>query len=291
MELVLNDQSLDGQFETYEQFEEYYVNCLKSLFEVIAKKKMPVYKVTEIFQRKLVGTMTLYDLFRVQYNNAVAASLKRWIMQVMDNPYLDGEETKTIENVEYSYPAQIEKPNCFTEAIERKCPIISFRHENYKEKRFECSRNGTPVVLDNVKEDRDLLELYLEEQAEDFRYVAEKYPFVHRVALAEKNGRCWAERDLKENNLTSEDILKIFRNIPKLIEDKINGRKTHWWDQIEGQLYEYRISVSSGREFRLFFLWEERIIFLSGFIKKASATPTAEKERAKRILREIGHSF
>ena len=69
--------------------------------------------------------------------------------------------------------------------------------------------------------------------------------------------------------------------------DKSQGLKSHWWDSVEADICEYRISISSNREFRLFFLWKKELIFLNGFIKKTETTPAAEKRKAREIASRL----
>ena len=92
-----------------------------------------------------------------------------------------------------------------------------------------------------------------------------------------------------KNGLTYEDKRKILQNISNLIEDKASGRKTHWWSSVEGEISEYRVSVSDNREFRLFFLWKDNIEFLNGFIKKTEETPEGEKKKAWEIVKKLGN--
>lgn len=286
MELVLNDQSMDGQFETFEQFEDCFVERLNPLFEVIADKNIPLYKVPEMLQKPLIGEWSLNDILRMTCNNAVASLMRKWIIQMMDNPYLYDGEIMTSEETEYDYPVELEEPNCFTEAIERYCPLLSFPHEKYTSDIFECRKNGRSVSVHNVKEIKGLLNVYLTENISDMKYVLEKYPYEHNVKMAEYDKKCWAEDAICECGLSEEDILKVYKNIPQLIEDKSNGRKSHWWDHIEGDINEYRVTVSDNREFRLLFLWKEKLIFLNGFIKKTRTTPENEKQRAREIIKK-----
>lgn len=56
--------------------------------------------------------------------------------------------------------------------------------------------------------------------------------------------------------------------MPRLIMDKMSGIESHFYDRIDGDLNEYRLTISGNREFRLFFLWKDKIIFLNGGVKK-----------------------
>lgn len=285
MDLVLNDCSIVGQFKNYEEFEEYFISVLNAVFEVIDEKKMTLYKMSSLLNCRIIGDFTLAQVLAAISNSAVAAVLRRRIIHIMSNPYLDN-ESKTVPGIAYEYPGKTEEPNCFTEAIERRLPLLSFPEQKYSDSFFACRRNGEQFNIHNIKDVKDLLDVYLTEENKDIIYILRKYPFPKKVNFAELNGRCYAEKALLENELSYEDFHKIVKQIPDLIDDKLHGRKTHRWDSIEGKINEYRVTVSGSREFRLFFLWEEEIVFLNGFIKKTPATPKAEKQKAKDIVKE-----
>lgn len=282
MEIILNDLSLDGQFRNFEEFEVYFENILKNILKIIAEKKIPLYKMADLLQREVMPGITLHETLRCRTNIATATIFKQRISQIMGNPYLE-ENIQTLEEVEYEYPVEIEKPNCFTEAIERKSPMLSFPQEKYEADIFECKKSGNSIMLPNIKDVKQLLECYLPEALEDIEYILSNYPFSKKVVLAKINNRCYTAQALLENGLLVEDVQKIIHQIPELIDDKENGRKTHRWAHIDGQINEYRVTISADREFRIFFLWQEKLIFLNGFIKKRQSTPKEEKRKAKEL--------
>lgn len=49
--------------------------------------------------------------------------------------------------------------------------------------------------------------------------------------------------------------------------DKMSGIESHFYDIIDGDLNEYRLTISENRKFRLFFLRKDKIIFLNGGVK------------------------
>lgn len=287
MELIINDFSMTGQFVCYEEFEEYFIETLKDVLDVIEKKKIPLYKISDMLIRPIVADMTLAQILRKKSNTAAMYILKKKIGQLMDNPYLDGEHIRTKENVVYEYPGKCGEPNCFTEAIERACPLISFKHVDYKEPSFACKKDEQGILLPNICTKSDLLEWYLKNVPEDIQYIVEEYPFFPKVVFAKVGQRCYAEEAILENELTSDDIQKIFRHIPDMMHDLLTGNKTHWWDSIERDIFEYRVSISESREFRILLFWKKNLYFLNGFIKKTGSTPEREKVKARNIVAEI----
>ena len=126
-------------------------------------------------------------------------------------------------------------------------------------------KDGKTIVLHNFTAKEIFLTEYLRENPEMIKNIIEEYPYPSdkKVILAKVSDRCHAEEALLNNSLEVQDLLKILQNIPRLMMDKSQGLKSHWWDSVEADICEYRISISSNREFRLFFLWKKELIFLN----------------------------
>ena len=150
-------------------------------------------------------------------------------------------------------------------------------------------KDGKTIVLHNFTAKEIFLTEYLRENPEMIKNIIEEYPYPSdkKVILAKVSDRCHAEEALLNNSLEVQDLLKILQNIPRLMMDKSQGLKSHWWDSVEADICEYRISISSNREFRLFFLWKKELIFLNGFIKKSTKDYDKEITKAINILRKL----
>ncbi len=291
MDVIFNDFSLDGQFASIEEFEEYFVKTFYLLLHAIVSRKIPFYKKTDTYLRRLTKDETLLNYLH-RSNRPVAGIIKKMMYQIAcEKPYWDEDVQTGLENV-YEYPEKSEEPNCFTEAIERTCCLISFPHQNYGEETISCSKNGKIVVLHNFTKKELFLTEYLCEKPEMIKNVMEDYtyPFDKKVVLGKVSDRCYAEEALLNNGLEVQDLLKILQNVPRLIMDRSQGVKSHWWDTVEEDICEYRISISSNREFRLFFLWKKDLIFLNGFIKKTGKTPVPERRKAREIASKLSFS-
>ncbi|MCI8875035.1 MAG: type II toxin-antitoxin system RelE/ParE family toxin [Lachnospiraceae bacterium] len=77
----------------------------------------------------------------------------------------------------------------------------------------------------------------------------------------------------------------IVQSIPMLIKGLKQGEKNNYWDSFREGVFEFRVCVSAGRIFRLFFCQDKGVIFLNGFIKKSQKTPQHEIERAVRLMK------
>lgn len=288
MELILNDYSIAGQFETLDSFETYFINQLDPAMQIVIERKIPFYKRMDTFSRLLTDNISVNDYIRA-VNNPVATRIKVNLIQMAyAEPYWDEkEQLQSDENVDYRYPGEYEEPNCFTEVIERNESIFSFPYDKYMEKEIQCFRNNEERRIVNVHSKAELFFTYLKDDKTNLKYVFENYPFERHIKFACVNEKCHTEEALLSPEILMCDIEKIFMNIPKLIEDKSAGKKTHWWDSIENDIFEYRVSISSNREFRIFFLWRNEIIFLNGFIKKTMSTPENEKKKARAIIKNM----
>lgn len=290
MELILNDFSIDGQFATIDEFETYFIHQLNPVMEVVIEQNIPFCKRMDTFSRMLTDKISIVNYIR-KANNSISTMIKNNLINATyGEPYWDEkEQMKSDDRVNYEYPGENEEPNCFTEVIERNESLFSFPCDKFIEKEIHCKRNGEERNVANICNVTDLYYFYLKDDKTNIRYVFEHYPFEKGVKFACVNGICYTEDALRSQELLIEDVVKIFNNIPMLIRDKASGNKTHWWDTIESGIFEYRVSISSNREFRILFLWEKEIVFMNGFIKKSVKTPESEKKKARMIMKNMNN--
>lgn len=288
MELILNDFSIDGQFATIDEFETYFIQQLNPVMQVIIEQNIPFYKRMDTFSRLLTDKISIANYIQTA-NNPVSTMIKKNLINTTySEPYWDEkEQMRSDDKADYEYPGEYEEPNCFTEVIERNESLVSFPSDKFRKKEIHCKRNGEERNVANICNVIDLYDFYLKDDKTNIRYVFEHYPFEKGVKFACINGTCYTEDALCSQEILMEDVIKIFNNIPMLIRDKASGSKTHWWDTIESGIFEYRVSISSNREFRILFLWEEEIVFMNGFIKKSVKTLESEKKKARMIKKNI----
>ncbi len=282
MELILNDFSLDGQFDGVEDFVNYIRDILAPLLDIIIENEIVFLKKSDFYGAAVTAELSLYDIMMMANEPAISL-LKQYIVRLgYCEPYWDT-DVATKEEVQYGYPIHRKEPNCFTEVIERCGRLISFDHPDFKEEKIGCSRNEREIDILNITVVEQILKEYLREEKEKVRYILEKYPYKRSVMCAEVNGRCYANEALCENNLNETDLINFLDVVSRLIEDLENGRKTDLWDKLQEDIFELRIRVSAGRIFRLLFVQYNGICFLNGFIKKTQKTPMDEIYKALEI--------
>lgn len=285
MDFVINEYALDGQFETIEVFVDWIYEEWLPVMELLIKKQHAIYKKTDIYSRNITRQYTLQDVLRKEKNNPVITAIKLFLVKsAYEPPYWDEEKViKTDLRNTYVCPHDTELPNCFSEAIERDGFLLSVYNSNFICETIPYFKNDVPGEIINLVDRNSILRLLLTYENTEIRFVFEHYKFNRKVSFAEHNGKCYAEEAILESRLSSLDRLKILLNISELICALDSGKKTHFWDNLGEGIFEYRVSISDGREFRLLFIQDNSIIFLNGFIKKTEKTPKMEIEKAKSI--------
>lgn len=287
MELILNEFSLNGQFDSEEEFAGYIIDILIPVLKIIEEKRIPLLRKSTMYNCQVTKEQQLQDLLK-RANDPVLGVLKKYISNLaFCEPYWDL-EAESLNDVKYVYPVKADEPNCFTEAIERNAGLVSFRNDEFKETCFICKRDNESIRICNITALKCLLMEYLKNNRDDIRYVLENFPFGRTVLLAEAKGKCYAEEALLQNGLEIDDYNTIIEAIPKLIEALNNGRKSDLWDKLKDDIFEFRLHISGERNFRLLFKQDSGLIFLNGFIKKTQKTPPQEIEKAIKISKMIG---
>ncbi|WP_455620205.1 type II toxin-antitoxin system RelE/ParE family toxin [Eisenbergiella sp.] len=286
MELILNELSFDGQFQSQDEFKDYILSILIPVLDVVIENRIPLLKKSDIYNCKITCEETIQDIL-MRANDPSMSLLKSYIVNLgYCEPYWDF-PALTDPKVNYVYPASAEEPNCFTEVIERGGKLLSLQHRSYSSDTFMCRRDEKELEISNIIEVKKLLKEILQEDKGKIRYIIERYPYKRFVECVEISGKCFAEEALLENDLNNSDLFHIVEDIAKLTEVLGQGRKTDLWDKHQDDIFELRVNVSASRIFRLFFVQTGGIQFLNGFIKKAQKTPSTEITKAIRIKKQI----
>ena len=101
----------------------------------------------------------------------------------------------------------------------------------------------------------------LREDVHNLKYVIEHMEFEKALQLFLDGDICLVLQDIIDSDLQLEDIIKIVQKLPRLIMDKMSGIESHFYDRIDGDLNEYRLTISGNREFRLFFCGKTKSYF------------------------------
>lgn len=287
MDIVLNDYSLNGQFETTEEFMLWVHDEWMKMFDYLLKHKISLYKKSDFYSKHITKEETLFDLLQIA-GDPLVSKIKSFIINAaFSEPYWDVEEVvKSDLSNTYKCPQSDDLPNCFSEAIERDKVILSIRNEEYAEECYMYNKNEEAGIIRNIIDYNSFLLWLLNVNLNDVKYIFENYKFQRKIRFAEVSGKCYAQEAIENNGLTVDDKKNILLNISEMIKGLSTGTKNRFWDNLSDGIFEYRISISAGREFRLLFVQDNAIVFLNGFIKKVPKTPKHEIDKAKKISKE-----
>lgn len=289
MDIVLNDYSLNAQFESTEDFVLWIQREWLKMFDYLLEHRISIYKKSDFYSKNITNKETLYDLLQTTGDPLVSKIKSFIINSAFSEPYWDVEGVlKTDLSNTYKCPRNEDLPNCFSEAIERDKVILSIKNEDYIDEWYSYSKNEEEGKIKNIVDFNSFLCWLLNFTLVDIKYVFENYKFQRKIKFAEVAGKCYAREAILQNELTVDDRRNVLLNISELIRGLSTGTKNRFWDNLSDGIFEYRVSISAGREFRLLFVQDEAIIFLNGFIKKEQKTPKYEIEKAKKIRRDIG---
>lgn len=299
-ELIFCENSFNEKFKNIEpDFVGYCNSTLFVLLKFLSKLKVKVYINQDFYNTCLIkGGESLSAQFRKSNKAAVFPIFKRVLQEL--GPYYWDDEILTQDKCEYQYPMgnTLNKPNDITEAIERNIGVISCPVGEFTDKILQCVKvlfDGMQmnVNISNIQVKHDAC-LYLLERREDiFSSIVKEISLstgesIECVTVGEK---CYTDEAIKDNNLSGKDVVDLFNNLPKMLETIFVGNKTRLWDDIKGvsRLKEYRLTVSGGREFRIFFIRENgKIMLLNGFIKKKNKAAN-EIKKAEKIISKISY--
>lgn len=151
MELILNELSFDGQFQSQDDFVEYVLDILMPVLNIVIDNKVPLLKKSDLYNCKITDGTTMQDLL-MRTNDPSVSLLKNCIVNLgYCEPYWDI-AARTDPEAYYQYPASADEPNCFTEAIERDDKLLSLQYSLYNEDEFLCKRNEEEVKIYNITE-------------------------------------------------------------------------------------------------------------------------------------------
>lgn len=288
MDIVLNDYSLNGQFQSTEEFALWIQREWVKMFDYLVEQKIALYKKSNFYSRYITNDKTLYDLLQIS-GDPIVSKIKSFIINSAFSPPFWDEEGIIKTDISNTYKCLFDEelPNCFSEAIERDKVILSIKNNEFSDESYPYSKNEEKGRLTNIIDYNSFLQCLLGTNIGDVRYIFENYRFQRKIRFVEIDGKCYAEEALLQNHLTTDDKRNILINISELIRGLNTGTKNRFWDSLSDGIFEYRISVSAGREFRLLFVQDKAINFLNGFIKKEQKTPKYELDKAKKIKREF----
>jgi len=152
MEILINELSLSGQFDSVEHF---VMKGLKPFIEVINEidyKYHSLYKKSDFFQYKVTQQHTIHDTIigstSRQYDE-IRKFKSQLLMKLFDDPYWEDNPKHSKNNV-YLYNGNNVCGSSLAEASERDKMIVSFCHNDFQPEQLSVYKNNTKIKIDNL---------------------------------------------------------------------------------------------------------------------------------------------
>lgn len=266
---ILNDYSIDGQFEDIEIFLDSLIDHTIPLLIIMDNYKLDLLKSYEMYNLKITKDISIFDLLNKR-NYPEIVRFKSLLNKILyDNPYWEKEDINQ---------------NCITEAFKRSTGLISFEHEEYLSDRVEYLHEGILQMIPNSYNKIQLLEELREKGTIGVgEYLEKKFPVIQSFCNVDVKN--YFEDFIKDNNIKQDEVDKIIKDLNdfmnKYLSKKDMGRLSK---TIGTNLYEFRTTIADAKEVRILYcLNKSRLVFLNCFIKKQQKTPEGEKALARRL--------
>lgn len=267
MKAIFNNTSLHGQFCDVDEAGDYFSGVFIRLYRALTDNHVMLYKNSETFACKVTPSETLLDIMNMHGVPYVSV-----LRLVVADPYLD--------------TLQDEVADAFWQDV-KLLTVDESQDRANDGKRADYSYNGTTHNLEQFCTYKGVLEALVRDSTDRIIYALSRYPYMEerRVVLSE-----FVKKDINRTKFTPDDAVAIVQNLDMLILFKSKGESSHWWGSLVSKegIFEYRLSISANREYRITFLWDKDIKFLTAFIKKSQTTPKAEIDRACKVKRNLG---
>lgn len=143
MEVLLNDESLNGQY-TEDEFIEFCKEDLLPILKELEQQGATLLKSYMTFSRKITSEKDVNRIISTR-GNPFFDRMRSYLVQLNREPYWE-DSISTDLSKEYKCDI-LDVPNCITEAYARNGMIFSFRDERFCEKLIEiiCDENESKV--------------------------------------------------------------------------------------------------------------------------------------------------
>lgn len=143
MEVLLNDESLNGQY-TEEEFIEFCKGDLIPILKELEQQRATLLKSYMTFSRMITPEKDVNRIIGIR-GNPFLDSMRSYLVQLNREPFWDSNIRTDLSK---EYTCEISNvPNCITEAYARSGMLLSLKDERFLEKWIDiiCDENESPI--------------------------------------------------------------------------------------------------------------------------------------------------
>lgn len=231
-ELLLNEKSLEGQFETLEEFYATLPEMSRNL-KILKENDVILQKHNSLYQRKISGDITLYDLSNKKGNVAPEqrANMTQWKRQLSSlmctPPFWNDESENDGDSV--------------LEAARRETDVLSFLHDSYNDVVLEVPCENISCEVRSSVSTRHLVEgMFQKKYMDRLDYIKQRY----------QDGRIRMEHIDAETNTV--DVLEK-KEFEELLEGLERFEAALTWEDITGdRFFDYKSYQPSSKKKNVF---------------------------------------
>lgn len=276
MDVLINDFSVDGQFESVDDFVENLSTDILPLFRHFETTKCVVYKSFYTYDRLVTSDVKLIDILHLKGKPEIQRIKSRLSNLVSDEPFWQNCETSmVVDNFTV----------IFAETLKRNGLLLSFRHSDYSEVSIELAGDE---IQNCHSENSGLNHLYNAELIDE-NYFYCKVKNGINIEFFTQDVKNHTQEIFNDTKLTYYDKQAIKNKLLSLIKHIVNGTDfANLSKNLSGGLWEFRCDITDTRTFRIFYvLKSKKVVFLNGFIKKTQQTPQKELDKAKQLAKLV----
>jgi len=152
MEILINELSLSGQFNSVEHFVMAGLKPFIKVINDIDYQYHSLYKKSDFFQSKVTQQYTIHDIIigttSRQYDE-IRKFKSQLMMKLFDNPYWENNRKHFSNNV-YLYNGKDIYDSSLAEASERDKIIVSFCHNDFQSEQLSVYKDNAEIKIDNL---------------------------------------------------------------------------------------------------------------------------------------------
>lgn len=286
MEYVLNEFSIDEQFNDVDEFLDSLQEVTLPVLKKLLDKDIHLLKSNDVYTCKITLDKTFYEMLQSR-NYPEITRIKGLLNQLfLDNPYWDYDSRCVEESIYKCEFTDKINEHCIAEALERNNSILSFEHDMFKSDKVEIIKDGITNNVVNIYNKKSILEELLNSNSMDYNeYLCEKYKNISTFCVI--NGKNYFKEFILDNALSREDVNNIINDLEKLIHRYNNNLGLGTLHKPIEHYHEFRTSLSNNRQIRIFYIMEENnFVFLNCLLKKQQTTPESAKAKARSLIKE-----
>ena len=266
---LLNDHSVDNQFDTIEDFLESLLAHTIPLLRIMDRYGVELSKSYRLYELQIVGGNSFFDVLSKRGYPEISQFKGLLHKRLLDDPFW-----------EESYVNQ----DCLDKAYELSGGLISFEHRDYVEEEISYQTKDRKVSLMNSYRYSQLFEqLRKTGKISLGEYLVNCYDQI--LTFCNVGQTDYFQTLVLEAGLGENEKGQILNDLMMFME-RYEKREDlgRFSKNLEPNLHEFRTTITNARELRIIYcIHDSKIAFLNCFIKKQQKTPKVEIELGKKL--------